>query len=115
MTGCVIVILSVLMLILLDVSKFSLFYIVVLLFSFGSSWGVGCFYSILPEIFDDDALPVAAGFIGGCGDLGMALAPVAVAIVFGLKGFWNIGWALCIAVAVLIMAACLIIVKSIRK
>ena len=113
--GCIIVIVSVTMLLLLDLTKFAVFYFTVLVFSFGASWGLGSFYSILPEIFDNETLPFATGFIGGCGDAGMTLAPVAVGIVFGIKGYWTIGWGLCIVVAIFSVLACLMIVNNIRR
>lgn len=113
--GCVIVIASVIMLLMMDLTKFNMFYIVVLCFSFGASWGLGSFYSILPDIFDGDAVPVVTGFAGGCGDAGMILAPVVVGIAFGFKGFWNIGWGICIAVAAISLVACLLIIGSLKR
>lgn len=113
--GCIIIVLSVVMLISLDLNNFMTFYIAVLVFSFGSSWGLGAFYSILPELFDGDALPVATGFIGGCGDLGMTLAPIVVGILLGIKGYWNIGWAVCAVVALISVFSCLLILKNIRR
>ncbi|MDO4545420.1 MAG: MFS transporter, partial [Bacillota bacterium] len=84
--GPVIIILSSLLLILADLSSFGLFYFATLLFSFGGSWGLGTFYAILPELFDNDTLPLVTGFAGGAGDLGMPAAPLLVGVIFGAKG-----------------------------
>lgn len=113
--GCVITILSIAMLLLLDLTNFMTFYLAVMVFSFGSAWGFGAFYSILPEIFNPESLPVATGFIGGCGDMGMTFAPVVVGIMFGIKGYWNIGWMVCAGVALFSVIACLLILKIISK
>lgn len=115
MAGCAIIICSVAVIVLLDLSRFSMFYIATLFFSFGASWGLGAFYSILPEVFDEETLPVATGFIGGCGDAGMPLAPTVVGIIFGVRGFWKIGWSVCAIVAAFSILACLILIRSSKK
>ena len=74
------------MLILLDLTSVGLFYATAFIFSFGGSWGLGTFYSILPEIFDEDRLPIITGLAGGAGDMGMPLAPLLVGVVFGARG-----------------------------
>lgn len=114
--GPIIIILSSLMLILLDLTSFGLFYVTALLFSFGGSWGLGTFYSILPEIFDDDKLPIVTGLAGGAGDMGMPAAPLLVGVIFGARGMWHLGWAVCIATAVLSLLACILLLgnKKIR-
>lgn len=110
--GPVIIILSSLMLVFLDLTSFGLFYCTVLMFSFGGSWGLGAFYSILPEIFDEDRLPIVTGLAGGAGDLGMPAAPLLVGVIFGARGLWQAGWAVCIAVAALSLIACLLLLKN---
>lgn len=104
--GPLIIILSSLMLIFLDLQSFGLFYVTAFLFSFGGSWGLGTFYSILPEIFDEDTLPIVTGLAGGAGDLGMPAAPFLVGVVFGAKGLWHLGWAVCIVIALISLLAC---------
>lgn len=115
MLGCIIMIFSVAMLLILDLSSFLIFYIAVLLFSFGASWGLGAFYCILPELFDEDILPVVTGFIGGFGDAGMTIGPIFVGIIFGVRGYWSIGWSLCIIVALFSLVACIFLIKKLRK
>lgn len=115
MVGCIIIILSVAMIVLADLKSFTVFYAGTLFFSFGAAWGLGAFYSILPEVFDEDTLPVATGFIGGCGDAGMPLAPTVVGIIFGVKGLWSVGWSTCAIVALLSIISCLILIRSSSK
>lgn len=115
MAGCIIIICSVAVILVMDLSRFSMFYMATLFFSFGGSWGLGSFYSILPEVFDEETLPVATGFIGGCGDAGMPLAPTVVGIVFGVRGLWSIGWGICAVVAAFSILACIILIRSSRK
>ena len=110
--GPVIIALSALMLILLDLTSFGLFYFAALLFSFGGSWGLGTFYSILPEIFDDDTLPIVTGLAGGAGDLGMPAAPLLVGVIFGARGLWHLGWAVCIVIAALSLLACFLLLGN---
>lgn len=105
--GPVIIALSSLMLIVLDLTSFGLFYVTAFLFSFGGSWGLGTFYSILPEIFDEDKLPIVTGIAGGAGDMGMPAAPLLVGVIFGARGMWHMGWAVCIIIAVLSLIACI--------
>ncbi|NLD19073.1 MAG: MFS transporter [Clostridiales bacterium] len=110
--GPIIIAISSLLLIFADLSSFSLFYFAAFLFSFGGSWGFGTFYSILPEIFDDDTLPIVTGFVGGVGDLGMPAAPLLVGVIFGAKGMWHLGWAACIVIAILSLSACLMLYRK---
>lgn len=110
--GPAIIIISCLFLILADLSSFTVFYAAVLFVSFGAAWGLGTFYSILPEMFDDETLPIVTGVSGGVGDLGMPLAPMVVGVAFGFNGLWNMGWASCIVLAVLSIAACFILTRS---
>ena len=110
--GPIIIAVSSLMLIVLDLSSFGLFYATTLLFSFGGSWGLGTFYSILPEIFDEDKLPIVTGLAGGAGDLGMPAAPLLVGVIFGARGMWHLGWAVCIVIAALSLLACLLLLGN---
>ena len=111
----VIIILSSLMLIFLDLTSFALFYAAAFFFSFGGSWGLGTFYSVLPELFDDEKLPMVTGLTGGAGDLGMTAAPFLVGVVFGVRGLWSLGWSVCIAVALLSLFACVILLKITKE
>lgn len=104
--GCVIMVAAVAALLTLDLTQFGVFYGVVLFFSFGAAWGLGAFYCILPELFDEETSSVATGLIGGFGDIGMTLGPVAVGILCGARGLWNLGWGLCALVAAVSLLAC---------
>ena len=115
MIGCILIVVSTILLLTLPLENFSVFYFCVLLLSFSGSWGLGCFYSILPEVFSDDTLPVATGFIGGCGDAGMTFAPIVVGIIFGVKGLWNIGWGICGAVGFVSVICCILIINKLKK
>lgn len=110
--GPVLIAISSLMLIVLDLTSFGLFYVTALLFSFGGSWGLGTFYSILPEIFDEEKLPIVTGLAGGAGDLGMPAAPLLVGVIFGARGMWHMGWAVCIIIAALSLLACIFLLGN---
>lgn len=110
--GCAVTVLSIVVMLLADLRNFTLFYAVVMLFSFGASWGLGCFYCILPELLDQETCAVATGFIGGCADFGMMLGPVFVGILLGSKGFWHLGWGLCAMIAAVSLFACLGLIQS---
>ncbi len=110
--GPMLIVLSVLALFVLDVTTLGVFFVWVLLVSFGAAWGLGTFYSILPEIFDAKTLPVVTGFAGGVGDMGMPLAPLVVGVWFGFKGLWNIGWMSCSVIAILSVLACIALLRK---
>lgn len=110
--GPILIAISSLMLIVLDLTSFGLYYATALIFSFGGSWGLGTFYSILPEIFDDDKLPIITGLAGGAGDMGMPLAPLLVGVIFGARGMWHLGWAVCIVIAALSLLACILLLGN---
>lgn len=112
--GPVIIILSSLMLILLDLTSIGLFYAAALLFSFGGSWGMGAFYAILPELFDEDQLPIVTGLAGGAGDMGMPAAPLLVGVIFGARGMWHLGWFVCVIIAALSLVACILLLGNKR-
>ena len=99
MAGYVMIIASVCFLTLGNMRDYDTFLIATFLFTFSASWGFGTFYSILPEIYDGKTVPVVTGITGGLGDIGMPVAPLAVGVVFGLKGMWSTGWATCAAIA----------------
>ena len=110
--GPILIIIASLMLILLDLTNFGLFYATAFIFSFGGSWGLGTFYSILPEIFDEERLPIITGLAGGAGDMGMPLAPLLVGIVFGARGMWHLGWSVCIIISLLSILACFLLLGN---
>lgn len=113
--GCAVMAAAVAALLLLDLTQFAVFYGVVLFFSFGAAWGLGAFYCILPELFDEETSAVATGLIGGFGDIGMTLGPVGVGILCGARGFWDLGWGLCAAVAAVSFLACIAIIGRTKK
>ena len=110
--GPILIIIASLMLILLDLTNFGLFYATAFIFSFGGSWGLGTFYSILPEIFDEERLPIITGLAGGAGDMGMPLAPLLVGVVFGARGMWHLGWSVCIISSLLSILACFLLLGN---
>ena len=85
------------------------------LITFGGSWGLGAFYSILPEIYDKKTVPVATGITGGIGDAGMPVSPLVVGVFFGIRGLWNIGWSTCAIMAGISIFTILILIISIKK
>lgn len=110
--GPALIIVSTILLITLNLQIFILFYAVAFIFSFSGSWGLGTFYSVLPEVYDDEKLPVVTGIAGGSGDMGMPLAPLLVGVVFGARGMWSLGWCVCIAVAALSVISCVLLLRS---
>ncbi len=110
--GPILIIVASMMLILLDLTNFGLFYATAFIFSFGGSWGLGTFYSILPEIFDEERLPIITGLAGGAGDMGMPLAPLLVGVVFGARGMWHLGWSVCIVISLMSILACFLLLGS---
>ena len=76
------------------------------------SWVLGTFYSVLPELYDDEKLPVVTGIASGSGDLGMPLAPLLVGVVFGARGMWNLGWCVFIVVAALSVLSCILLLRN---
>jgi len=113
--GCVLIIASILLLILADLTNFYLFFFVIFMLSFGASWGLGTFYSILPEMFDKNTLPLVTGFTGGVGDIGMPLAPLVVGVAFGSRGLWNVGFGSCAVIAAISVLAILPLLKSLQN
>ena len=115
MVGCAIIVASIAVLLLSKEGNFSVLYGAVLFFSFGASWGLGVFYSILPDVFDTETLQIATGFIGGFGDMMMPIAPFIVGVLFGIKGLWVAGWGVCAVMAALGLAAGFILVGLLKK
>jgi MFS family permease len=96
-------------------AKISVFTISAFLLTFGSAWGLGVFYSILPEIYDKEKVPLATGITGGVGDMGMPAAPFFVGVLFGSRGLWQTGWAMCALVIAFSIAAIVILLRIIKK
>jgi NNP family nitrate/nitrite transporter-like MFS transporter len=115
LSGYSLILLALGFLIILDTSRFFVFYAVTFLFTFGAAWGLGVFYSILSELYDEEKVPLVTGITGGIGDAGMPLAPFVVGFVFGIRGLWNLGWAFSGAVTVLSMAAVVILLVYIKR
>lgn len=112
MAGPVIIMISSIVLILAHLDSIAVLFSAVLFFSFGAAWGLGTFYSILPEMFDKDALPIVTGISGGIGDLGMPAAPLIVGVIFGVNGLWNLGWGVCAVLALISLISCLVLLKK---
>lgn len=91
-----------------------IFILIIFFLAFGSAWGFGSFYSILPGFYNDENLPIATGIIGGTADIAMPLSPLVVGVVFGLKGAWGIGWSVCIIMAVISLFSGIFLLKNIR-
>lgn len=111
MVGPIIILASVFLLLLFHTSGLFFFTLCTLFLSFGSAWGFGSYYCILPEIFSEEELPVVTGLSGGLADTAMPLAPLAVGVVFGMRGLWTFGWATCIAVALISLVSCWILIR----
>ena len=115
LAGCALTVISVVLLLGAASQGFALFYAAVLLFSFGGSWGLGVFYSILPDVFDERSLSTATGFIGGFGDMMMPIAPTVVGVIFGVRGLWSLGWGACALLAVVGVLACAALIGILKK
>lgn len=115
LAGCALTVVSVVFLLSAASQGFALFYAAVLLFSFGGSWGLGVFYSILPDVFDERSLSTATGFIGGFGDMMMPIAPTVVGVVFGVRGLWSLGWGACALLAVIGVLACAVLIGILKR
>ena len=115
LAGCALTVVSVVLLLGAASQGFAPFYAAVLLFSFGGSWGLGVFYSILPDVFDERSLSTATGFIGGFGDMMMPIAPTVVGVIFGVRGLWSLGWGACALLAVVGVLACVALIGILKK
>ena len=115
LAGCALTVVSVAFLLFAAQVSYSLLYAAVVLFSFGGSWGLGVFYSILPDVFDARTLPTATGFIGGFGDLMMPISPTIVGVIFGVRGLWTLGWGSCALLGVIGVLGCFVLVGILKK
>jgi MFS family permease len=115
MAGSIIIVASILVLLISSSGSFSVLYAAVLFFSFGASWGLGVFYSVLPDVFSEETLTISTGFIGGFGDMMMPIAPFVVGVIFGVRGQWTVGWGVCAALALIGVFACLTLIKIVSK
>lgn len=115
MFGYLLVIIAVLFIIFANTDNFMVLYIAALMLTFGGSWGLGSFYSILPEIYDEKTVPVVTGITGGIGDAGMPIAPMVVGVAFGIRGMWNIGWLTCAGIAGISILAAFVLIITLRK
>ncbi|HCJ58529.1 MAG TPA: hypothetical protein DHV55_15095 [Clostridiaceae bacterium] len=109
MLGSLLIALASCLFIFLDLSSFPIFYLCVLLICFASSWGLGTFYAILPELYNNSDLPLVTGFAGGVGDIGMPLAQFIVVVMFGTRGLWEWGWGTCALTAAISISACIVL------
>lgn len=78
----------------------SAFNAAIFLLSFGAAWGLGSFYCILPEIFNEEQTITANGFVGGIADMAMPLSPMLMAILGIGMGRWDLSWLSCVAVSI---------------
>jgi len=96
---------------LLDLTSFSTYYGVVFMLSFGSAWGLGAFYCILPEVMETKALDFATGLIGGTADIGMPIGPYVVGVLFGIHGLWNFAGLACLLIGGLSALGCFLMIR----
>ena len=52
--------------------------------------------------------------VQAAGDMGMPAAPLLVGVIFGARGMWHLGWAVCIAIAALSLVACVLLLGNKR-
>jgi NNP family nitrate/nitrite transporter-like MFS transporter len=81
----------------------------------GAAWGLGAFYSIIPELFPADKVPTATGIVGGVGDIGMPVAPMVVGVLFGIQGRWDLGWGACAVFSVISAAVLFVLIGYVRR
>jgi MFS family permease len=112
LAGYLIALTALCLLILTDTTQIVVFAAAAFLFSFGATWGLGVFYSILPEIYDSERVPLVTGAVGGIGDISMPAAPFVVGAVFGVRGLWRTGWSMCALVILLSVAAIVVLLRS---
>ena len=113
--GYVLVVAAVIFMAFADTTNFTLLYTAALLLTFGASWGLGAFYCILPEIYDEKTVPIVTGITGGIGDAGMPVAPLVVGVVFGIRGMWVTGWMTCAVMAAISSLSAIILIMMLRK
>ncbi len=115
MFGYILVIISVIFLVFASSGSFTMLYISALLITFGGSWGLGAFYSILPEVYHEREVPIVTGITGGIGDIGMPIAPLMVGVAFGIRGMWSIGWTTCAIMSAISILTAFILIKKLNK
>lgn len=71
----------------------------IFLLSFGAAWGLGSFYCMLPELFDEEQTMTANGFIGGIADMAMPLSPTMMAVLGIGMNLWDIAWLSCAVIS----------------
>jgi len=111
LVGPALTVVSILLVMAVDLQNPWLFYSTVLLLSFGSSWGIGSFWCMLPELLEGKALDYSTGFIGGIADIGMPLGPLIFGVFFGVRGLWTLGWVSCIIICLVSVFSCLLLIK----
>lgn len=111
LVGPSLTILSIVLVMVADLSSPFLFYSTILLLSFGSSWGIGSFYCMLPELLEGKVLDYSTGFIGGIADIGMSVGPLIFGVVFAVRGLWTLGWLSCILISLVSAVSCLMLIK----
>ena len=111
LVGPTLTILAIILVMAVDLSNPFLFYSTILLLSFGSSWGIGSFYCMLPEILEGKVLDYSTGFIGGIADIGMPVGPLIFGVFFGVRGLWTLGWISCILICLVSFFSCFILIK----
>ena len=110
--GPLLTILSILFMLFINKESFTLFYLASLLISFSSAWGLGSFYSILPELMDRRRVEYATGFIGGFADIGMPVGPFIFGVLLGIRGYWLFAWFTLIAISLISLASSLLLIRS---
>lgn len=99
--GMLLIIIGVLMMVMTDVAPPAArsFNLAVFMLSFGAAWGLGSFYCILPELFNEEQTIAANGFIGGAADLAMPLSPALMAVLGIGMNLWDLAWLSCAAIS----------------
>jgi len=103
---------SIVLILIIDKSNFIVFYVAILIVSFFSSWGLGSFYSILPEIMTRNQVTYSTGFIGGIADIGMPIGPLIFGVLLGANGLWDLAWITCILISLISLVCCLIMIND---
>lgn len=111
LVGPSLTIVSVILVMIADLTSPFLFYSTILLLSFASSWGIGSFFCMLPELLERNVLDYSTGFISGIANFGMPLGPLIFGVVFGVRGFWTLGWISCILISLVSLVASLVLLK----
>ena len=105
-------ILSILLVLAVNKEIFVVFYLISLLLSFASAWGLGSFYSILPEILSMKEVEYSTGFVGGIADISMPVGPLFFGVLLGVRGYWTEAWLSCILISLISLISCIFLIKS---